>query len=183
MNQPNLRRALLRSALAAGLATLAGCGATGGATTEAVGTGGGASWREVERIASAGRSFAVNAKFAGARSRFRIGEPINMDITSAQSGRLWVLQVTSDDKVDQLFPNANFRDNAITAGRVFALPPAGVKWDFAAGEPIGPSRVMFIVTTGTTTLKDAVATTPTLRLLLQPDSRWSATSLNMEVTR
>jgi hypothetical protein len=188
MSRTNLNRlsAARIAVLTAATVCILGVSGCGGMPSAGGGAGSGVAagtWGDADRIAQQGKTFSVTAKFADNKNRYKLGEPIRMEIVSAQGGRLWLLQITANGKVEQLFPNAGYRDNVLTAGRVMPLPPTGVKWEFAAGEPLGPSRVLAIVTTGSTTLKDVVASENGLRLLAQPDGRWSAAQLTMDVTR
>lgn len=183
MKQKSWPRYSLHALIGCIFALIVGCG-THNASNAPVAVDG-SNMREVTRIANEGRSFGIQAKFIGGTSegRYRVNEPMSLEVTSAEAGRLWVLQVSANDKVDQLFPNARYRDNTIAANRGYALPPTDAKWSFVAAEPVGPSRLLIIVTTGGYLLKDIVSTEPQLKLLAPPDARWSAAALNLEVTR
>jgi hypothetical protein len=83
-----------------------------------------------------------------ARSPVKFGDRLELHARSERAGRLWVVQVDSEDQLDLLFPNEASPDNAIEAGREVRIPPADATWTIEASEPAGLSLVAAIVTTG-----------------------------------
>ncbi|CCK80686.1 DUF4384 domain-containing protein [Desulfobacula toluolica] len=113
----------------------------------------GRNWDALHKIKAPEDSFQV--KVTGTE-KAGLGDSLNFNITSAQSGRLWVVQVDPADTLNVLFPNDAQKENAITADTPLTIPPKGADWEIAAGEPVGESLVAFIVTTGDTDLSDVL---------------------------
>lgn len=132
------------------LALLGGCQTTGstGDSTEA-----GPNRKALEALEPPGGGFEVTATLA---SRYRVGDDIRFSVTSAHSGKLWVVQVDAADERSVLFPNPQQRDNTIRAGQPLRIPPAKAKWGFDAAPPLGTNVVAFIVTTGSDRLEDVL---------------------------
>lgn len=87
------------------------------------------------------------------RQIVRVGEEARFEITSEIAGRLIFLDINADGEVSHLFPNRFMdpeRAGLIEAGATVTLPPApeqyGVRMRFPVVEPLGPSRLVAIVT-------------------------------------
>jgi hypothetical protein len=105
----------------------------------------GPNWAALDKLDSAKTSFAVEAQ---AGNSYPIGSSLHFSVSSDAGGRLWIVQIDAADRVDLLYPNEMTADNAIKARTTVQIPPAGAEWSLEAGEPVGKSLVVFIVTTG-----------------------------------
>lgn len=113
----------------------------------------GPNWDSIHKLASNDRSFNVTAYGAGS---VRLGDRVRFSVTSAKSGRLWVVRVDPNDEIGVLFPNNVSGTNWIDAGKTVSVPPAGENWDILADRPVGLSTVAFIVTDPDTDLSDVL---------------------------
>lgn len=163
----NHRLPLLLSTLLA----LAACQQPGPAAPADTETRTGSNRRSLEQLAAPANGFAVAANLG---PRYRVGDDIRFTVDSARAGWLWVVQVDADDAVTVLYPNRHRRDNAIRAGQPLRVPPAGAAWGLEAAEPLGPTLVAFIVTTGKDRLDRVLQTGAALPegLRLRDDQPW-----------
>ena len=84
------------------------------------------------------------------------GDDLSFKVTSAESGRLWVVQVGSDDTMSVLFPNDLHKNNTISSHSPVSIPPREADWEIIAQKPLGETIVAFVVTTGETDLSDVL---------------------------
>lgn len=103
----------------------------------------GPNWAALNAIQASEKSFKVDVNAVGSAI---LGDTLTLKVKSAQAGRLWILQVDSNDEVSQIFPNAMVADNQIEAGSWKVIPAEGSNWSIEAMKPTGPSVVVFIVT-------------------------------------
>jgi len=94
---------------------------------------------------------------AGGPGKTTLGQDLSFRVSSEKEGRLWVVQVSPDDRMNVMFPNNAVRDNRIAAGETLRIPPRGADWAIAASEPAGKSIVAFVVTTGNIDLTDVLS--------------------------
>lgn len=80
-----------------------------------------------------------------------LGDAYEIRVTSARAGRLWVIQVDGEDRVDVLFPNAHERDNSVEADATVRVPGDGARFELNAEDP-GLSYIAAILTQGDTSL-------------------------------
>ncbi len=111
----------------------------------------GPNWKAVHELKSSDKSFTVNVN---GKKQIRIGDALELNITSAKEGKLWVVRVDPNDQVDVLFPNEYSKDNTIKAYQPLSVPPKGANYTIAATDPVGHSTLACIVTTGDTDLGD-----------------------------
>lgn len=140
----------------------------------------GPNWETVRNLKSGAQSFHVATS---GRETLRLGDTLNFVVTSAQTGRLWVLQVDSHDQVNVLYPNENVADNTIMAGQPLSIPPADAGWTLEASEPLGKSLVAFIVVVGDVNLDEELQRRDlgqALRTVMAAPA-WGATSRVIEV--
>ena len=91
-------------------------------------------------------------------ARIRIGEEVTYRVQSARSGHLLIVDVASDGKVTQLFPN-RFSELAgqgasIVAGRNIEIPNAYYGFRIEAGPPAGRGYLFAVVTEDPVSLGD-----------------------------
>lgn len=129
-----------------GLAISVGC-----ASTRYVHVG--ENWGLASKLEPSEESFKLTVK---GRDELVVGEPISFRVTSAEPGKLWILQVDPEDNVDLVFPNERQKNNGIVANKPLMVPAESSGWDIRAREPVGESMVVFIVTTGETKLDDVL---------------------------
>ncbi|GGH20299.1 hypothetical protein GCM10007036_23780 [Alsobacter metallidurans] len=101
-------------------------------------------------------SSAVVVHFQG-KNRFAMGDNIQVQVRSQTSGYLVLVDVGSDGRITQIYPNiytmaANGADpangNAIKAGELVIVPDAQsplANFDFVAGPPLGEGKLFAIV--------------------------------------
>lgn len=119
----------------------------------------GPNWEALRNLKPGDRSFQVHSS---GRESLRVGDPMSYTVTTAQAGKLWVVQVDSHDEVSVLYPNTQVADNTIEANRPLTIPPKGGDWSLEASEPLGKSLVAFLVVTGDTQLDDLLQPKPNL---------------------
>lgn len=105
----------------------------------------GPNWDMVHKLEASKDSF--NVSLSGVKSNYKLGENLKLEVKSEKAGKLWIVQVDSNDEVTLLMPNQLQMDNAISANVPFNFPPAQADWSASAGEPVGESVLAFIVTT------------------------------------
>jgi len=140
-----------------------------------------ANFKAASDIALQGKAFAVSARLIPG-DNLKVGEALTLQISTARAGRVWVLAVDAADKVDVLFPNAAYRDNAVKADSVSVIPPEGASGRLIAAEPRGDSRILVVVTAPDQTLDDVISSKAGLRYIGKAeDKTWAATLLNFKV--
>jgi len=113
----------------------------------------GPNWESLEKLRPGTENFNI---YVDAEDEYVEGEPIDITVNSERSGRLWILQVDSNDDVSMLFPNEMDENNAIPANIDVKIPPTGADWKLSVSEPFGEAFLVFIVTTGSTDLSDVL---------------------------
>lgn len=90
---------------------------------------------------------------AARKDRLTIGrDPLEMDITPARDGYLYVALAGSDGKsLYLLYPNDLAQDNRVRAGQQLSLPGKG--WEIIAGGPAGVETLLVMVTDAPRDLK------------------------------
>lgn len=89
-----------------------------------------------------GRAVVASAR----QPRLKIGrDPLQIDITPARDGHLYIALAGSDGKsLYLLYPNDLAQDNAVKAGQKLTLPGKG--WEIVAGGPAGTETLLVMVT-------------------------------------
>lgn len=89
-----------------------------------------------------GRAVAASAR----QTRLKIGrDPLQLEITPARDGHLYIALAGSDGKsLYLLYPNELAQDNAVKAGQKLTLPGKG--WEIVAGGPAGTETLLVMVT-------------------------------------
>ena len=103
----------------------------------------GPNWDALSRLDPAQSGFDITGK---ASTPVKLGERIEFEVTTPEPGRVWVLSIDGDDKLDLIYPNAMQRDNQVKAGDTVRIPPEGADWGIEAVEPTGKNLVAFLVT-------------------------------------
>ena len=80
------------------------------------------------------------------KAKLNLGDEMVFQVSSSQTGRLWMVQVDPNDEVTFLFPNMPEQDNRIMGNKPVQIPPASADWVIEAGEPKGESLVAAVVT-------------------------------------
>jgi hypothetical protein len=111
----------------------------------------GANWDALHKLKAPEKTFSVRVS---GKDRAKVGENLSFKVTSEKNGRLWIVQVDSDDNLNLLFPNEKMSDNTISADKAFVIPPENAGWSIEATEPLGKSIVAFFVTTGNRDIQD-----------------------------
>ena len=106
----------------------------------------GPNWKALHELQPSDNTFKVTG-YVG--EKYRLGEELDIKVTSEKSGRLWVVHVDSKDYATKLYPNTYVPDNTIKAGETISIP-------VMAAEPTGASVVAFIVTESDTNLSDVI---------------------------
>jgi hypothetical protein len=78
--------------------------------------------------------------------RFEDGELLEVAAQSDRDGYLYVFDIDAARKVTLLFPNRFHPENRIAAGALRTIPARGERYQFRAGEPLGHSTIVGIVT-------------------------------------
>lgn len=80
------------------------------------------------------------------RPRIPLGEPLVFVVRAGKDGYLNLLELEPDGKVQILFPNRQKQENAIKAYHPLEIPKDIGGFRFRAREPLGPSRILALVT-------------------------------------
>jgi len=99
-------------------------------------------WEAIKRLNPSDGAFRVDGYV---HSPVFIGESIRFNVTSQESGRLWILSVDQRDRVNLIFPNEQANDNRVVAEETLVFPPYGADWVIEAAEPVGENIVAFLV--------------------------------------
>lgn len=82
-------------------------------------------------------------------STVKVGDRIRLSVTARRAGRLFVIDVRSDGKMVQIFPNnlavAAGQTSRIGAGETVTFPKLADGYDFVAGPPLGQGRLVAIL--------------------------------------
>lgn len=82
-------------------------------------------------------------------STVKVGDRIRLSVTARRAGRLFVIDVRSDGKMVQIFPNnlavAAGQTSRIGAGETKTFPKLADGYDFVAGPPLGQGRLVAIL--------------------------------------
>lgn len=113
----------------------------------------GPNWDALHELSNEKAGFDVKVKL---KKSFMVGDEMKLSVTSPKDGKLWIVYVDPNDKVNVMFPNEFATDNSIKAKKALSLPTSS-DWAIEAFEPKGHSLVAFIVTTGNTNLSDVFA--------------------------
>ncbi|HPE70744.1 MAG TPA: caspase family protein [Candidatus Competibacter sp.] len=105
---------------------------------------------------------------------FREGEAMQFRVTSPRSGYLVVLDVNAHGKVTQLFPNRYSdkakKQNRIYANRPITIPDAYHGSLFRAQEPLGPGRLLAVISADPVSLDDLLARHKDLQVIARPET-------------
>lgn len=115
-------------------------------------TSGTSNWQTLEQILPGYRG--VNVKVETNAHGYRINDPIRFQITSSQTGRLWIVEVNQRDEATVLVPNSKMQNNQILANIPITVPDSSWGVDLRASAPAGRSQVVFFVTPADMTLDD-----------------------------
>lgn len=113
----------------------------------------GENWAAVNELGPPEKSFSVDVS---AQKDLRLGQDLQFQIRSQKAGKLWVVQVSPDDSLNVLFPNAREAENSIPANTLVRIPPREAGWVIEAGQPTGKSVLAFVVTVGDIELMDVL---------------------------
>ena len=119
-------------------------------------------------------------------SIYRVGDPIRFRVTSAQAGKLWVVQVDPHDRVNVLYPPAQGQvDHRISANTPTDLPNPQWTTSIQAAEPAGMSELAFIVTPINQDLSEilTIQNGRLIRTAFASDQKWSMTRVKLDVRR
>lgn len=94
------------------------------------------------------------------RSVYRIGEPINLQVTASRDCHLTVLNVDAAQQARRLFPNRFQTRTKIAAGLTVLIPGNVDGVQFLAQEPAGQDTITAICTTEPKTVVPATASEP-----------------------
>lgn len=124
----------------------------------------GPNWQAVQNLKSSDNAFDVSV--ITDKQDYLIGEKLNIEVNSAQSGRVWIVQVDPVDRVTLMMPNQLMGDNTIRANETYHFPPKHAGWSANASAPTGASVIAVIVTTGNTDLRDVFAQSGSVKAVM-----------------
>ena len=143
----------------------------------------GPNWEALSKMDEEKASFDINVKV---RKKYMLGDEINLTVTSPKDGKLWIVYVDPDDKVNLMYPNTINTNNDIQANKTLAIPGTA-DYVIEAVEPTGKSMIAFIVTTGDGELADVFSQaegdgiTKALQLV-RADAGWAMSKHVVDVT-
>ena len=114
----------------------------------------GPNWDALQKLDTSTSKFKIKSNI---KKSYKVGDKITASISSARSGKLWVVFVDPNDEVSMMFPNPQAQDNEIEANKTIKLPQPDSGWAIEAAEPLGQTIVSFIVTTGDLDLYDVLS--------------------------
>lgn len=179
----NSRQALRAATLVLTLGLATACGGTRYVHV-------GPNWAAAHELEASKDGFEVRARVPDAA---KVGTKVQLEVESARSGQLWVMQVDAADEATLVYPNDAEAEHAISAETPLVLPAADASWSFEVVEPLGASLFVFIVTEPGTSLEEVLETARTpdgskaalpkaLRVVeTAPDGRWGLDKVMMEV--
>jgi len=98
---------------------------------------------------------------------FRLGQEMHFRVTSQQQGHLLVLDQNAAGEITQLYPlggeEIGAADNLIAPGPGITLPSTSSGLRFTAGEPVGKSRLLAILSPEPIDLEDLLDRNPSAR--------------------
>lgn len=109
---------------------------------------------------------------------FRLGEVMQIRVTSPRDGYLVVLDLNARGQVTQIFPN-EFSDktgkkNQIYANRPITIPDATYSFRFFAREPVGRGQLLAIVSEDPAPLDSLLAQHKDLQVIARPEAYLTA---------
>lgn len=117
-----------------------------------------------EAVAAAPRPVPAPSGFtltvAPDRPLYRIGEPINLQVTASKDCHLTVLNVDASNQTRQLFPNQFQQSSKVTGGLTVLIPGNAQGVQYLAEGPIGQETVTAICTTAPTPVVSAASSEP-----------------------
>lgn len=138
-------------------------------------------WTALHELQVPGEGFKV---WVEGRRRIRADESLSYRITSARTGRLWVLQVDPGDTFAVVYPNPYARNNRLVTHQPHLIPESGSVWKLFAGKTRGRHLLAFVVTTHETDLEGLARQAGNMEALAAKMERlddWSMTKLVVEV--
>lgn len=137
-------------------------------------------WAAVKNLKATSDQFQVEVT---GQAKLKLGDEMIFQVSSSQTGRLWMVQVDANDEVTFLFPNMHEQDNRILGNRPVKIPPASADWGIEASEPKGKSLVAAVVTTEKFGLYKNLSTksTETLTDILSNAEDWGVGHLEVQV--
>lgn len=142
----------------------------------------GQNWKAVHELKSSDKSFTVDVN---GKKQLKLGDALELNLTSAKDGKLWVVRVDPNDSVDVLYPNEFSKDNTIKAYQPLSVPPKDAGYSISATDPVGHSTLACIVTTGDTDLGDVFASqgfSSKALTIIKNAPEWGIGKLIVEVT-
>ncbi len=77
--------------------------------------------------------------------RVRVGTRVRFDVTSARTGYLFMIDITSDRRANLVFPNRYAAGGRINAGSSVSMPDPRAGFDYVATEPPGAGLMFAVV--------------------------------------
>lgn len=105
------------------------------------GSGHGPLWQRLETLVAGGDG-ALDLRLN--QSRFKVGDYLNIATLLPSGGYLNIVSVDAKDNATVLYPNASHPDNKVQPGAL-TLPSPDMQFGLMAGEPVGPSLVVAIL--------------------------------------
>jgi hypothetical protein len=131
----------------------------------------GPNWAAVNNLKASDKTFDVNLNVG---QEYTLGDEIELSVKTRKAGRLWVVQVDSNDELSYLFPSEYESNNNVTANQVINIPSVeGIH--ITAAEPVGESVIVAIVLVGDTEINDVLRDKNGLEkalILIQDDPEW-----------
>lgn len=84
------------------------------------------------------------------------GDLLQVRVRSSRYGRLWLLQVDSEDRASVLFPNRPGQYREVPGGRWVTVPPVHGGFELYAAAPYGPSLLAAVVTAPGTDISEVL---------------------------
>lgn len=114
----------------------------------------GENWDALQKLKAPEKTFGVTVK--GADSA-KVGDELRYTVTSEKAGKLWVVQVDSEDNLALLYPQNSSQPNDLQAGETLTIPPEDSSLTLEAADPRGVSVIAFVVTTGDASIADVLS--------------------------
>ncbi len=101
-------------------------------------------WQKLENVVA---QAADNITLEANQVQFRLGEELNIRLTSPRPGYLYILNMTDKDSdYTMLFPNQYDSNNRVPSGMVVTLPPVSNEFRLPANRPTGKSMIVAVIT-------------------------------------